>query len=236
MRTNIQYAETADQYDRGVLHRPAADPLGMRGLPATRAALDAKLYDLIDALKGAGREGVGGADLAARLGLEGTRALRLLAGYARVHFCVHQVVGIPGEGYCWGDARPEAYARSIDDNTRRARCHFYIAALLKRQGTAMAAAQLVFDFFDANIGKSGPAGGRTADDLAALVAAEGVSLSEFLDAFLQSLGATPEGRKVLSEAGKKHAGLLLSREVLERVERQIADALGELRAGAKPAA
>lgn len=204
--------------------RPQADPLGERGLPRTRAGLDAKLYELIERIKAAGVGGINGRDLALDLGLRDARAVRLLVAYARVHNHVHQIIGMPGNGYMWGDLKPDIYAHAIADSQRRARCYFYTATLLKRQGVAMSAAQMVFDFMEAS-----PHAGDS-DDLAALVAAEGTSVADFLDAFITKLGQTAGGKAALAAIGKKHSQLLMSTDTFDRISKAVESLQAEVAA------
>jgi len=137
-------AERADDYGPGAdrLRRPPADPLGQRGLPDTRTELDALLADLCERLRVAGERGLPGPQLARELGLPGTRALRLLVAYGRLQRQVHQLVGIPGGRYYWGDARPELYERAIQDNERRGLDHLAIAGVHRRRPGG----QLALDF------------------------------------------------------------------------------------------
>ena len=213
----IPLAPHARQYGYKRMPRPRGDPLGIRGLPEDRLSLDALLQNLCDRLVVCGAHRIRGKQLADELGLPSTRALRLLVAYGRVHHHYHQIVGLPGDGYCWGDADPEVYKRTIADNERRARCHFFIAALHRRQGTAMAAVQLIFDFMEHQI----PASRRRNDDLSALVAAEGVSTTDFLDAFISSLAQSDEGRATLAQVAAKHADILVPKVDLEAALSQL---------------
>ena len=212
-------------------NRRAADPIGLRGLPATRAELDNLAGELCGRLRIAGSGGIRSRQLVEELGLTDTRALRLLVAYARVHHHRHEILGVPGNRYYWGPVVPKLVSHVIADCERRARCYFFIAALHRREGTAMAAVQLMFDWFDTNV----PAGSRRADDLAALTAAEGVGVSDVLDAFLERLAASTDGQKILAEAGRKHAAVLLPAELLRRLAGKLEQARAELLAAARRA-
>lgn len=182
-----------------------ADCLGIRGLPKMRYELDALAHRLCQRLAAAGGAGVTGSRLATELGLTSTRALRLLVAYSRVHHHYHQIVGLPGFGYLWGECAPAVYKTAIRCAERMARCFFFIAALHRRQGAAIAAVQLMFDFLEYNV----PEGQRHHDDLAALVASEGVNVTQFLDSFMGSLAETDQGRRVLANVGRRHAAVLV---------------------------
>lgn len=220
---NICLAYNAKEYN-SVFRRPKADPLGLSGLPTKRDDLNYMVLRLCQYLINAGKTGIGGKGLARLLfDSTDTRTVRHLVAYARVHKHRHEIIGLPGSGYAWGPAAPELYQRSIGDNEQRARDHFFIAALLKRQGVAMGAVQMIFDFMGHNV----PADRRRDDNLAAMFAAEGTSVSDFLDAFVTELAKTEDGKRVLADAGRKHAAYLLTGEAFEqlRVEvRSIGDA------------
>ena len=210
--------------------RTPGDPLGQRGLPETRYGLDFLAQDLCRRLQAAGSTGIRGRQLVAELALQDTRALRLLVAYARVHKHVHQIVGVPGSRYFWGDCFEKGlYKQAIADCQRRGRCYFFIAALHGRQGTAMAAAQMVFDWFEQQV----PPEARRSDDLAALVAAEGVGVADVLDAIITRLAATAEGKKALADVGQRHAQVLLPAEVLARLATKLADLREEVLGMAK---
>jgi len=93
--------------DNRQLKRPA-DCLGVRGLPAVRAELDALVDELCDRLRIVGAKGLRGQQIVAEMNLTGTRALRLLVAYAQVRLGRTEIVGVPGSGYVWGPAAPES--------------------------------------------------------------------------------------------------------------------------------
>jgi len=204
-------------------------PLGVRGLPAVRAELDAMVTDLCSRLAAAGDGGIRGSQLAEELGLEGnTRPVRLLVAYARTHHHRHEILGVPGEGYYWGPAvGPEAARRIANMARRMGRCWFFIGSLLKREGAAMATVQMIFDFM-----QTAPGSGEY-DDLATLVAAEGTSVAHVLDGIITRLGQSDEGRKALADIGRKHAEVMLPAGILDQVAREVSQAMDKLRAFAK---
>ncbi len=209
-------------------HRPQADPLGRAGLPACRLDLDALVDRMTGILQAVGVSGIGGGELAARLGIGPPRTLRLLVAYARVHHHVHQIVGIPGSGYFWGDCKPGLYHDAIADATKRGRCYFFIAALHKRKGTAIAAAQMVLDLFHQHDHAD-----RHNDELAAMVAAEGADVGDLFDAMITQLAETADGRQVLSNATAKHADLMIPAAAFEGVLAQLDTLKGSLTSALK---
>lgn len=202
--------------------RPPADPIGLRGLPTFREDLDRLVTSLCARLEAAGSNGVRGKQLVEELRLRDARALRLLVAYTRVHQHNRNIVGVPGCRYYWAPAVPRLVAKMIRDARWRARCYFLIAAVLEGHGVASSMVQLMFDFMSVNV----PAEKRRADDLAALMAAEGVTPEIFLDTFVGRLAETDEGKKALAGVGTKHAAVLLPAETLKR----LAGKLDELKA------
>jgi len=204
IRNPSRLSATASAYDKGTMRRPQADPLGYRKLPADRDRLNNMAEELCDRLATALGDGLTSRRLVVELGLESARALRLLVAYCRVWGGVHQIVGIPGDRYYWGDAKPGAYQQMISDCTRRGRCYLFIAALHRRQGVAMATAQMVFDWFaETKVSR------ELNDDLAALTAAEGVKIGDVFSAFCEIMSRSDEGRTALADAGKRHASLFM---------------------------
>ena len=229
----IELADHSSAYGRGrdKRERPQADPLGRDGFPDYREDLDHMVVVLCDLLAGEAPAWISGKRLSLlfwphdRTGA--TRSLRLLTAYARVHRHKHQIVGLPGQGYVWADEHTQAgreiLQRAVAMSTRMGRCFFYTAALHRRQGIAMAAVQLVFDFMEHQRAD------RPNDDLAALFASEGTSIQDFLDRFVAELARSEEGRQVLRETGRRHASVLVSADMraawlatLDHVSGQIA--------------
>jgi len=138
---------------------------------------------------------------------------------------------MPGSGYFWGPSSPDEVRHVIQLASRMARCWFYIAALHKREGTAMAAVQMVFNFMEAHR----PDDPRQADDLAALVASEGTSVADFLHAFVARLATTDHGRRVLADVGRRHADVLVPADLLATVKHQVNAALDRLTSESRPA-
>ena len=207
----------------------AGDCLGVRGLPATRTELDALVVNLLHRIQVAFPFSIKGKVLVARMGLQDTRALRLLIAYARIHWRRHEIVGVPGEGYRWGGEDPAIYKAAGNDVFRRARCYLFLASLYRRQGTATAIAQLALDA----IGHAVPADQSARnDDLAALVAVEGVGVGDVLDALIGELAASAEGRQALERAGSKHASVLMPKAVVDGIVAGLDDIKRRLLGGA----
>lgn len=232
--TNSKLAGNARRYGRGAgkSTRPPADPLGLNGFPRHRNALDFMVRQLCETLQADGSV-IGGKQIARMIFQDDdTRRVRHLVAYARVHHHIHQIVGVAGSGYLWADPATAMGRAALHDAVmsamRMGRCFFYIAALHRREGTAMAAVQMVFDFMEHNV----PASARHSDDLATMVASEGVNVTDFLDAFVGALAKTEDGRRTLAQVGRKHAQLLMSADVLDIATKQIDDAVASLRSGA----
>jgi hypothetical protein len=198
------------------------DCLGLRGLPDTRIGLDALVADLLTRMQTSYPQSVASSSLVLNLGLDDTRALRLLIAYARIHWRRHEIVGVPGEGYRWGGEDPAIYKAAGNDVFRRARCYLFLASLYRRQGTATAIAQLALDAIGHRTGIEAY-GHRPNDDLAALVAAEGVGVGDVLDALIGELAASEEGRQALERAGTKHAEVLMPKAVVDDIIRGLDD-------------
>ena len=204
---------TAAGYDRRHARQPA-DPIGLLGLPTTRDGLNGLVLDLCARLHSAGGEAVRGSRLARDLVLSDTRALRLLAAYAHVHHRLRQIVGLPGDGYCWGDARPEVYGTAAQLARRMGRCWFFLAALWGRTSPAVQAAQLVLDF----VGELPPSERpRRADELSVLMTSHGVTIEDVLSAIMAVLTETDRGRQALARVGERHAAVLLPRARLDAI-------------------
>jgi len=150
--------------------RPAGDPLGERGLPLDRPALDALVTGLCDRLQVAGPDGVKAGMLVASLGVRDSRSLRLLVAYARVHHRRREIIGVPGDRYYWGPWVPETARREARRQERMGRCAFFTAALLRGGSSAAALAQLTLGLVRRGDG----------DDLAALVEREGLTLRDLI--------------------------------------------------------
>lgn len=229
--TGSTLAGNARQYGRGAgkSTRPPADPLGLNGFPRHRNALDFMVRQLCETLRADGSV-IGGKQIARMIFHDDdTRRVRHLVAYARVHHHIHQVVGVAGSGYLWADPATAVGRAALHDAVmsamRMGRCFFYIGALHRREGTAMAAVQMVFNFMEHNVSA------RHSDDLAAMVASEGVGVADFLDAFVGSLAKTEDGRRTLAQVGRKHAQLLMPADVLDVATKQIEEAVASLRSG-----
>lgn len=215
--TLLALAAEAAEYGQDGRTRPAADPLGMRGLPDRRDALDGLWRGLCDRLAAIGPRAIEGRALVVQMGLRDTRALRLLVAYGRVWHHEHKIVGVAGSGYLWGGDDPKVYKAAAEDARRRGRCYLFLSALFRRQGSAMAIAQLALDAVGHGAGEAGP----PADDLAALVAAEGVRIGDVLGALIGVLSETPDGREVLQQVASEHAAVLLPASVADELARDL---------------
>lgn len=221
-------ALNAMDYDSGRSRRPQADPLGMRGLPRHRAGLDVLVTQLCERLELRSPRAISGGDLARALGLEGTRALRLLCAYARIHHGRHEIVGKPGEGYSWLPSQ-EDQAAAARAARRMARCWLYLATLHGRQGVAMGAVNTLFDMMEFGGAE------RHSDDLSALLASDGSSIADALEAFIQRLAQTDEGRRVISDVVSRNREIVLSEAVVEELLGQVDKLRGQIVAAVRRA-
>lgn len=205
-------AAHASAYERGQMDRPQGDPLGLRGLPRHRAGLDGLVRDLVATLQAAGH--LRSCQLVAALGIDDARALRLLVAYTRVHHGRHEIIGIPGEGYLWGES-PEAQLLAAKKARRMARCYLFISTLHQRQGVAMSAVGMLFDMMEYRVDR------RPGDDLSALLAADGASIADALEVFLRELAKTDDGQKVIADVVARNREIVLS-------ESAVAELLGDI--------
>lgn len=207
---------TAAGYGRR--RREPADPVELRGLPRTRGELNRLLGSLCERLIATLGGVVRGKQLVADLELTGTRALRLLIAYGHVHHRLRQIVGVPGDGYVWGDCRPAIYAEMTRHARRMGRCWLFNATLYGRKPALVEAAQLVFDWVG---GVPGEGREPRRDELAALMATDGVGVEELLGALVSRLSKTDEGRQVLGRIGERHASVLLPADAFDRLRTQV---------------
>jgi len=219
-------AEHAREYRKR--NRPAADPLGVAGLPDERDQLDALLADLCRRLIAALGGMVKGHRLALDLELEDTRALRLLCAYGHVHHRIRQIVGIAGVGYCWGDgprAPADIYCVATGQARAMGRCHFYLSAIYSHRPAAVEVAQLCLDLV-----RQGPDQRR--DELAAILAADGVGTEQLLDGMLGLVRGTPDGVGVLRRLGRRHSDVLMPMEAVRELQVHLTAAQHALAAAA----
>lgn len=188
----------------------------MRGLPDSRKELDALAKSLCDRLASAGPAGIESDRLVEEMGLGCTRTLRLLVAYCRVWHHRHEILGVPGDRYYWGEHSPLLYDKVKRQCRQMGRCYFFISALIGRHGPAMAAAQLVFDFMDLS-----QPHGRENDDLASLVAASNTRIEDVLDALAGIMSQTDQGREALARFGSRNREVLLD-------ESELIDMVGQL--------
>jgi len=213
-------------------HREPADPIGLRGLRNWRVGLNNELADLCDRLIGAGGQTLRGRQLATEMDLTGTRALRLLVAYGHVHHRLRQIVGVPGDGYVWGPARPAVYAEMTAHARQMGRCWLFNATLYGRRSAVVEAAQLAFDWVGGLPGD--PDRKPRSDELAGLMASEGVGVEELLEAMVTRLSRTDHGRKVLGRVGSRHASLMVPADAFAELAARVrgcADGLADLAAG-----
>ena len=209
--------------------RVIADPIGLDGFPSTRRALNGMVTILCAELVRACGQTVRGRDLADLLfGTSDTRSVRKLVAYARVHKRLALIVGVPGSGYLWADPKTDAGRDALTTaaaaSTQMARCFLYIAALHRRTTAVVSTVQMVLDF----MGHETPEGQTQDDELAAMLAAEGAGIGDFLDALLGHLAKTDSGRQHLAAAGAKHAQVLITEEARQAMLAQIAEATAVL--------
>lgn len=212
------------------MKRRAADPLGMAGLPATRAELDDLVVRLCQRLWSAGTMKIPGDKLAAELGLHDTRALRELTAYAHVHHRIRAVVGVPGSGYCWGANDPDVYEIMARQTMQMLRCFGFLSTLYGKGTPAVEACQLIFNFVE-------DAGGDATnpDPLGILMRAEGVRVEDVLSAIISKLSETPDGRRSLQVIGERHSQVLVSTTVLANAEQAMQTALSALQSARRHA-
>jgi len=199
-------------------HRPrrAADPIGLQGLPSRRGAINDLVVELCARLAAAAGQELLGRRLAEGLGLAGTRPLRLLVAYARVHHRLREIVGVPGRGYLWGPADPGARERMVDHARAMGRDWFFISGLYGHEPPAVQAAQLMLDF------AAGPDDEAQGDELHAWLASEGVGVEQVLSAMIGVLADRKGGADILARVGRHHAAVLLPQATLTRLAAQAA--------------
>lgn len=217
LRPTPTLPQTAASYRHGRRPRSQADPIGLAGLPGDRGDLDALLVDLCRRLRAAGSVGLSGRRLADDLELPDTRCLRHLIAYGHVHHRIRQIVGVPGQGYVWGDANPELYRTQAAACHQMGRCHLFLSMLYRRRPAATQMAQLVLDFVrHGDDGSAGPGEQqrRQPDELSAMMASEGVQVGDVIDALISQLASTDDGREILRRVGDRHAEVLIPAERL----------------------
>jgi len=204
--------------------RPAADPIGLAGLPDTRKDLNALLMDLCRRLVTAGGPIVRGDRLVAAMSLDNSRALRLLVAYGRVHHHIRPIVGIYGQGYCWADLADnpaEVYALARGQAIETAKCHLFLSTLFSRADDAMGLVQLVFPF--AKIDAPG------SDDLAALLAAKGIDREQVLEAMIAHCRAAgDEGIAAIRRVAARHQDVMIPGDRLAAIRQNLQSALNYL--------
>lgn len=197
--------------------RKPADPIGMRGLPNLRSALNALLVQLCRRVISAGPRGVTGSRLATELCLHGTRPIRLLVSYGHVHHRIRELVGLPGSGYFWGSLNAALYGSMREHAKRMGRAWFFLSSLYGRGSTAVEAAQLMLDFVSHAGDQAGCQGTPPRDELEILMASEGVKIEHVLSAIMDQLTETEDGRQALAQIGRAHAQVLLPKAEFDSI-------------------
>jgi len=211
--------------------RAGADPIGVGGLPGTRAELNAKLLQLCNRLAAAGGKFVGAKRLVAELELKDTRTLRLLMAYGRVHHRIRELVGVEGVGYCWAAgpaAPPDVYAQAAAISRRKGLCSMFNASLYGKTPAAVQMAQMALEF-------SGGAATLGCDELDAWMAGENVTPAKLIEAFVDVFAATDDGRAALAAAARKRPGLFLDAEAAEKLRASAMQILDAVDAAKVPA-
>jgi hypothetical protein len=215
-------ATAAEYHSRKGRIRPGADPIGVGGLPDTRADLNDLLLDLCHRLVIAGGAFLRGDRLVGVLQLCDERSLRLLVAYGRVHHHIRAIVGIYGQGYCWADltANPaEVYALGRGQAISTARCHLFLSTLFGRDDGAMGLIQTVFPF----------AATAPADDLAALLTAKGIGHEQVLEAMIAHCRAAGvEGLNAIRHVAARNQDVMFSADRLADIRRSLAKAIEDL--------
>ncbi len=216
---------------KGRKRRAGADPIGVGGLPPTRAELNAKLRELCNRLAAAGGKFVGAKRLIGELGLKDTRTLRLLMAYGRVHHRIRELVGVEGVGYCWAGgpaAPPNVYGQAAAIARRKGLCSMFLASLYGKTPAAVAMAQMALEF-------SGGLEGLGCDELDAWMAGENVTPAKLIEAFVDVFAATDDGRAALAAAARKRPGLFLDAKAAEKLRTSAQEILDTVGAAKVPA-
>ena len=206
--------------------RRSEHPLG-RGLPESIEELHGLVQGMCRTVQGQGGAWLLGAALAERLGLPSTRAVRALLAYARVAYRITEIVGLPGSGYAWGPANPEAYTVMAGHARRMGRDWFFLGALYGEGDAAENMAQMLLDFASsahqraalAVAGAKGPwlfdpaapgAPAAAQDELDRLGAVQGLTMGAVLDRMFEFMRAHPAVYGAdLRRFGEKHAAHLV---------------------------
>lgn len=224
-------ARRASAYSADGKRRPAADPIGMSGLPDTRGGLNTLLLNLCERLASAGGRDLAGKQLAEELGLRDTRCLRLLVAYGHVHHRLRQIVGTPGSGYCWGDLRPEVYSEMAAASRRMGLCFLFNASLYSRRPAAIEMAQLTLDLAEKSARQEPDQVGT--DELTAWLTTEGTTHADLVEAMVELFAQTKTGREALQNAGRNHPGAFFDAQAIREIEDRLQSALALVRAPRK---
>lgn len=219
-------ASRASAYAADGKRRPAADPIGMSGLPDTRSGLNGLLLELCERLASAGGRDLAGKRLVEELRLRDTRCLRLLVAYGHVHHRLRQIVGTPGSGYCWGDLRPESYGDMAAASRRMGLCFLFNASLYSRRPAAIEMAQLTLDLAERSTGAKPT---EKTDELTGWLTLEGATHTDLIEAMVELFAKTQTGREALQNAGRNHPGAFFSARSIREIEDRLQSALALVR-------
>jgi hypothetical protein len=211
-------------YEQLQIPQPPADPVGRRGLPDTRRELNQLLAELCRMLIAGAGMFLAGEDLVRRLGLQDSRALRMLVAYGHVYHRLRQIVGLPGAGYCWGELSGEPdrlYAMVARQARRMGRCWLFNAALYGHRSPAVELLQLMLPLAENQSRGQG-------DELSALLAARGVGTEQMVEAMIGVVAASPGGTAILHRVGNRHADVLLPASKADDLARHLRAALSLL--------
>jgi len=227
IKSTPHLARHAGEYTGGRRRRPAADPVGLGGLPKYRGELNTLLLNLCERLASAGGRDLAGKQLVEELGLVDTRSLRLLVAYGHVHHRLRQIVGTPGSGYCWGDLRPEVYGEMAASSRRMGLCFLFNASLYSRRPAAIEMAQLTLDLAEQSTGQK-PTDG--ADELTAWLTTEGATHADLIESMVDLFAGSEAGLAALRNAGRNHPGAFFDEQALLEIEERLQSALALVRA------
>lgn len=208
--------------------RARADAIGARGLPDRRYDLDELVVRYVAWLI-AEPDIVRGRDVAAELGLPGTRAVRALTAYARVHHRIADLVGLPGAGYCWAHNVPRSRDRAARAARRNGLDDLFLAALYEGRRPGAAIGQMALRFTGSLPAEVDEDTGEAVAYATVAAADHGETLTAMLVDLVSELRQHEAGRRALAVAGEAHRDVLVPVETLEDLEGQLAGMLAHVR-------